>query len=115
MKRKTKDISTYIIINIILLIVAALLTFSIITIYRINKNDTLANIETISNIEEDSIQVEKPEKDDNKNQNEQNIQTIVPIIINDNQGKEQPQISESNSYKYYLHSYRKLYQHYMHN
>ncbi len=103
MRRETKDISTYIIVNIILLIVATLLTFSIIAIYRINKNDMFANVETISNIEESSIQVEKPEKDDNKNQIDQNVQTIVPIIINDNQEEQQQPISESNSYKYYYY------------
>lgn len=101
--RRTKEFSTYVIVNIILLIVAILLMFLVYVFYKVNKEPIISETETISNIVESSIQVERKD-DEQVKKNEENIQTIVPIIINDNSvdEKEQP-IVESTSYKYYYY------------
>lgn len=101
--RRTKDVSTYIIVNIILLIVAVLLMFLLFVFYKVNQEPIIYEAETISNIVESSIQVEKKE-DETIKKNEENVQTIVPIIINnDNQSEEEQPIVESNAYKYYYY------------
>lgn len=102
MRKNTKDISTYILVNIILLIVAGLLTLFIFTNYKMNKENIIANVGEQTNIVVSSIQVEKEEK---KEIDDENVQTVVPIII-ENEVKEEikeEKTEESNLFKYYYY------------
>lgn len=75
MKRKTKDMTTYMIVNLVLLIIAALFTLYIVVKYKDNKDSIINTIYENANIIESSIQVEKEENKENTTSS-----IILPII-----------------------------------
>lgn len=94
---KNRDKTTYILINLILLVLALLLTLFVVIQYKNNKTDIVSSLGEQANIIISSVQVE----DNNKNKTE-NQQTIVPIQINSNT------ISNNSENKYYKYYYNQL-------
>ena len=97
MKEKTKDISTYVLVNIILLIVATFLISFVVIEYKLNKEKIATNIGIETNVIVSSLQSNnKEEENDDINQN---VPIVVPNIVDYNT----PVITQEkqSSYKYY--------------
>lgn len=99
MERKTKDITTYILVNLILLVVALLVIFAIVIEYKTNKKDIVSTINEGTNVIISSIQVEKStQKETTENQ------VVLPIIVDSNNI-----VSDAtNSSSYYKYYYNQL-------
>lgn len=95
MRGKTKDISTYVLANIILFIVAVLLVGFVAVQYYLNKEKIATNIGIETNVIVSGLQGEK--KEENKEEN-QNVQIVLPNIVDYNTPETNTKI---NYYKYY--------------
>ena len=93
MEKKTKDTNTYILVNLILLLIAFLLTLFIVIEYKMNKTNIVSSMSEQTNVIVSSIQAEKETE-----KGTENTQVVVPVILDNNVPTN---ISTTNCYKYY--------------
>ena len=103
--RKTKDISTYILMILIMIVLACIVVLMLMLWFDNNKPIEIADmVEKINIIEETAIEVEGKEE---KKQNVEDVPVVAPIITPEIvQEVEQEQIAtvqESSEYKYYYY------------
>ena len=91
MRKNTKYVSLYLIVNIVLLTVAFIVVFYAVEIYNYKSKDTAID-EQDYNLTVSNIKVEKPEKNE-----EENLNIVVPIMI---ENYTTPKAT-TNQYKYY--------------
>lgn len=92
MREKTKDISTYILVNLIFLILASLLTLFIMFEYKTNKANIVSSVSEQTNVIISSLGVEQEKRE------AENTEVAVPILVDTTASTN---TSEDKYYKYY--------------